>query len=92
MKYDVIISPVNTEKAMSLTGENVYVFMVRKDASKSLIASVVEDIFKVKVAYVNTLNTPKKSKFFKGIKGTVPSVKKAFIKLSEGTINFESGF
>lgn len=92
MNYDVIVSPLNTEKAMASNSAGQYVFVVRSWATKPVIAAAVESIFNVKVAKVNVLNTPVIKKTFKGISGTRGSFKKAFVKLSEGTINFEGGF
>ena len=53
---DIIIAPVITEKSMSGIPAKKYTFKVAKDANKVLIAEAVENLFKVKVAKVNTLN------------------------------------
>ena len=53
--YDVIVSPVVTEKATSASEHNQVVFKVRKDATKPQIKAAVEKIFGVKVKSVNTL-------------------------------------
>ncbi|MGQ0534888.1 MAG: 50S ribosomal protein L23 [Methanobacteriota archaeon] len=53
--YDVILSPVVTEKTMtSMERENKIEFRVRIDATKSQVKHAVEEMFKVKVVSVNT--------------------------------------
>ena len=53
--YDVIISPVITEKATMASEHNKVVFKVRRDATKPQIKEAVEKLFDVKVKNVNTL-------------------------------------
>ncbi|AGA64404.1 LSU ribosomal protein L23p (L23Ae) [Liberibacter crescens BT-1] len=53
--YDVIFSPVVTEKSTAMSENNQIVFNVRKDSSKSEIKIAVEALFGVKVLSVNTL-------------------------------------
>ena len=55
--YDIIIRPVITEQSMADTEMKRYTFEVAKSANKIEIAKAVEQIFGVKVAKVNTLNT-----------------------------------
>jgi large subunit ribosomal protein L23 len=55
INYDVILSPVITEKATRMTEANQVVFRVTLDATKPAIAKAVSDLFKVKVKAVNTL-------------------------------------
>ena len=45
--YDVILSPVITEKSTRLSESNQVVFRVTKDATKPQIAKAVETLFKV---------------------------------------------
>ena len=82
--YDVIKSPVITEKATLLSEHNKVVFRVAEDASKDEIAAAVEALFNVKVVKVNTLNVKGKTKRFRGIKGRRSDVKKAIVILAEG--------
>ncbi len=60
--YDVILSPVITEKATKLTEANQVVFRVTLDATKPAIAKAVDDLFKVKVKAVNTVVVKGKKK------------------------------
>ena len=53
---DIIIAPVITEKSMSGIADKKYTFKVASDANKIEIANAVEQLFKVKVAKVNTIN------------------------------------
>ncbi len=82
--YDVIISPVITEKATILSEQNKFVFKVRKDATKPQIKAAVEKLFDVKVKGVNTILTEGKMKVFKGRLGQRSDVKKAIVTLEEG--------
>ena len=82
--YDAILSPVITEKATMLSEQNKVVFRVAKDATKPQIAEAVENLFKVTVVKVNTLNVKGKTKRFRGREGKRSDVKKAIITLAEG--------
>ena len=82
--YDVILSPVITEKATALSEQNKVVFRVRKDATKPQIKEAVEKLFDVKVKSVNTLVTKGKVKMFRGTRGQRSDVKKAIVTLEEG--------
>jgi len=82
--YDVILSPVITEKAALLSELNKVVFRVAQDASKDEIATAVEELFKVNVTKVNTLVVEGKTKRFRGRLGKRNDVKKAIVTLAEG--------
>ena len=82
--YDAILSPVITEKATMLSEQNKVVFRVAKDATKPQIAEAIENLFKVTVVKVNTLNVKGKTKRFRGREGKRSDVKKAIITLAEG--------
>jgi len=90
--YDVIVSPVITEKATALSEQNKVVFRVRPDATKPQIKEAVEKLFEVKVHSVNTLVTKGKVKVFRGRKGQRSDVKKAVVTLEPGqTIDVTTG-
>ncbi|WP_332681614.1 50S ribosomal protein L23 [Bosea sp. (in: a-proteobacteria)] len=82
--YDVIVSPVITEKATMLSEHNKVVFEVAKTATKPQIKAAVEKLFDVKVKSVNTLVTEGKVKVFRGRLGQRSDVKKAVVTLEEG--------
>ena len=82
--YDVIVSPVITEKATNLSEHNKVVFRVKPDATKPQIKEAVERLFDVKVKSVNTLVTKGKVKMFRGQRGQRSDVKKAVVTLAAG--------
>jgi len=82
--YDVIRSPVITEKSTIAAEQNKVVFNVAKSATKPQIKAAVEALFKVKVKSVNTLIRMGKVKRFKGFVGKQDDVKKAIVTLVEG--------
>ena len=82
--YDVIVSPVITEKSTFVSENNQVVFNVARDASKPEIKAAVEALFGVKVKAVNTLLRKGKVKRFRGIKGKQSDVKKAVVTLVDG--------
>ena len=90
--YQVINSPVITEKS-TLGGENNQVtFKVSMDASKPEIKAAVEGLFDVKVKAVNTLISKGKVKRFRGHLGKRDDFKKAVVSLEEGhTIDVTTG-
>jgi len=75
--YDVILSPVITEKSSMASESNQVVFKVRRDATKPEIKAAVEQLFKVKVLAVNTINRKGKTKRFRGVKGSRTSRKRS---------------
>ena len=82
--YDVILSPVITEKATLVSEANQVVFKVAPTATKTDIKSAVETLFNVKVKAVNTLVRKGKRKVFKGIRAQLSDTKKAIVTLAEG--------
>jgi large subunit ribosomal protein L23 len=90
--FDVIKSPVITEKATLGSENNQVTFKVAVDASKPAIKAAVEALFDVKVKKVNTLRQQGKIKRFRGVKGQRAEYKKAMVTLAEGsTIDVTTG-
>lgn len=90
--YDVIVSPVITEKSTIASEHNQVVFKVAKNATKPEIKKAVESLFDVKVKAVNTLVRKGKQKRFRGILGKQSDFKKAIVTLVEGqTIDVTTG-
>ena len=92
--YDVIVKPIITENSMDMAKNKKYVFKVMKGASKTEIKYAVEEVFKVKVKAVNTMNMPGKKKRLGSRKqGTTPAWKKAIVTLTpeSETIAFFDG-
>ena len=89
---DILVRPLITERTTQLMAEGKYVFVVAKAANKIEIAKAVSEIFKVKVAKVNTVNVIGKKKRMGRTQGKRPDYKKAFVKLAPGeTIEFFEG-
>ena len=82
---DIIKKPIITEKSAALADKNVIVFSVDPKANKTQIKQAVEAIFNVKVESVNTLNAPTKKKRVGRYVGRTNKVKKAIVKLAEGS-------
>ncbi len=82
--YDIVRSPVITEKSTLGAENNQVTFRVPLTASKPEIKTAVEDLFGVKVKAVNTLRVKGKTKRFRGIKGRRPDIKKAMVTLEDG--------
>ena len=90
--YDIIRSPVITEKATLASEQNQVIFRVASDATKPEIKAAVEALFKVKVKAVNTLVRKGKLRRFRGTVGRQSDVKKAIVTLAEGqSIDVTSG-
>ena len=82
--YDVLRSPVITEKATMASEYNQVMFNVARSATKPQIKEAVEKLFTVKVKAVNTLNRKGKVKRFKGRIGKQSDFKRAVVTLEEG--------
>jgi len=82
----VIIKPRITEKAVGKSEQNVYTFIVRRDATKYDVRDTVKKIFGVTPVKVNTVNkTPRE--FMSRMKGRTvsePGMKKAYVYLKQG--------
>ena len=83
---DIILAPVITEKAaMIAEAGNKVVFKVKPSANKVQIRQAIEKIYNVKVTKVNTLNVKPKKKRVGRYAGKTAKVKKAIVKLCEGS-------
>jgi large subunit ribosomal protein L23 len=91
--YQIIKRPLITEKGMRCNEENnTVVFQVAPRANKIQIKHAVEQLFRVKVLQVNTLNMQGKKKRVRFREGKRPDWKKAYVTLQEGdTITFFEG-
>lgn len=85
--HDVIIKPVVSEKAYNLIDHGQYTFVVAPDANKVEIKSAIEEIFKVKVASVNTQNREGKRVRTRSGWGKRNDTKRAIVTLKEGSID-----
>ena len=90
--YQVILSPLVTEKSTQQSEFNKIVCSVPVDATKLEVKSSIEKIFSVKVKSVNTILSKGKVKRFKGVLGRRSNTKKAIVTLAPGnTIDLSVG-
>lgn len=82
--YDVIQSPVITEKSQMASEFNKVVFKIAPKATKTQVKEAVAGIFGVEVLKVNVVNIRGKEKRFRGIKGRRNDTRKAIVTLKEG--------
>jgi large subunit ribosomal protein L23 len=82
--YDIILSPVITEKATIASEHGKVIFKVALEATKPQIKEAVEKLFDVKVKSINTLRRRGKWKAFRGRYGLQPKSKRAIVTLEEG--------
>lgn len=82
---NVIKAPIITEKSAALAENNVITFKVDTKANKTQIKQAVETLFNVKVESVNTVNVKPKKKRVGRYIGKTNRVKKAIVKLKEGS-------
>lgn len=90
--YDLILTPVITEKATMASEHNQVVFKVAIDATKPQIKQAIEGVFGVSVKAVNTIVVKGKKKMFRGRPGRRSDFKKAVVTLAPGqTIDVTTG-
>jgi len=82
--YQVIVSPVVTEKATRLNELSQVTFRVAIDATKPEIKAAVQKLFSVEVEAVNTVVMKGKTKRFKNRPGRRSDWKKAMVRLAAG--------
>ncbi len=82
--YDVIESPLVTEKSQLAGEQNKVTFRVSPFANKEKVKQAVESVFGVSVVKVNIVVTKGKSKVFRGRPGKRKDVKKAIVTLAAG--------
>ena len=95
MKYaqDIILKPIITEASMvgaaNEEGKRKYTFAVAKGSNKPEIAKAVEELFKVKVEKVNTLNMKGKLRRYGRFEGYKSDWKKAVVTLTANSKSIE---
>lgn len=92
--YQIIERPLITEKALTISGERRYAFVVHRGANKIQIREAVEALFttpegeKLNVTGVNTMNVKGRTKRFRAFGrftvGKTATYKKAIVTLAEG--------
>ena len=81
---DVLIKPVISEKSYRLVDDGKYTFLVAPDANKTQIRQAVEQVFRVRVTSVNTINRPGKRRRTRYGWGKRPDTKRAIVTLAAG--------
>lgn len=82
--YQVIRSPLITEKSTAGSEYNKVSFRVCSTSTKKEIREAVEALFGVEVRAVNIINVLGKTKVFRGRKGKRSDYKKAIVRIAEG--------
>ena len=87
--HQILKRPLITEKSnLQREAGQTIVFEVGREANKIEIKQAVEKAFKVKVKDVRTMVTAGKAKRVGRTVGKRSAVKKAYVTLAEGTIDF----
>jgi large subunit ribosomal protein L23 len=81
---DILLRPVVSEKSYGLLDEGKYTFVVAPDANKTQIKQAVEEVFRVKVTGVNTLNRQGKRRRTRTGWGKRADTKRAIVTLAAG--------
>ncbi len=82
----VIVKPRITEKAVQKSEQNVYTFIVRRDATKRDVATAINALYNVTPVKVNIVNkTPRQYMSRRtGRRLTEKGMKKAYVYLKQG--------
>ena len=90
---DIILKPIISEASMiganNEDGKRKYTFKVAWGSTKPEIASAVEELFKVDVDKVNTMNMKGKPRRYGRHEGYTPKWKKAIVTLTEDSKSIE---
>ena len=82
--YEVLRSPLITEKGASLQAENKYAFEIATGANKPQVKQAVEKAFGVRVTAVNVMRVSGKTRRVGRRQVMTPSWKKAIVTLKTG--------
>jgi large subunit ribosomal protein L23 len=81
---DILLRPVVSEKSYGLLDEGKYTFIVAPHVNKTQIKQAVEEVFRVKVTRINTLNRMGKRRRTRQGWGKRVDTKRAIVTLAEG--------
>ncbi len=81
---DVLKKPIVSERSTSLMEQNKYSFYVNPEANKIEIKNAVQELFKVTVTEVRTMNVKGKAKRMGKYLGRTADRKKAIVTLKQG--------
>ena len=86
---DIVIRPIITEKSMLGIADKKYTFEVAKSATKIDVARAVEELFKVKVDKVTTVNVRGHLRRQGRFEGYTRAWKKAYVTLTKDSKSIE---
>ena len=93
VNIDLIKYPLITNKTDILLRKNKYTFLVDPKMTKTNLTRTIENIFKVKVDRVNSLNLAKKKRRIGQFTGNKPRYKKVIVTLPKNnTIKLFSNY
>ena len=84
--FGLIKCPILTEKSLGLIKTKQYSFSVIRNADKASVKYVVENLFGVRIIYINTLIPPRNLQRSRGLRmqlGYLTCYKKAIVKLDK---------
>jgi large subunit ribosomal protein L23 len=81
---DILLRPVISEKSYRLADEGKYTFLVAPGSNKTQIRQAVEEVFRVRVTSVNTVNRQGKRRRTRFGWGRRQDTKRAIVGLAEG--------
>ena len=79
-----MIGPEISEKSCFLIERNVYVFEIKPKSNKIMVKQAIKELYGVVPKKIRIINSPSKTRFFRGQKGEKGGYKKAMIYLKEG--------
>lgn len=82
--YQIVRKPIVTEKAVSFSKGNKYIFRVSSKTNKTEVRKAIEKLYEVKVKDIRMINTIGKKRLVGRFEGFKPGFKKAIITLKEG--------
>lgn len=90
--YKVLVKPLVTEKSAIAESKNKYSFVIDRTANKNQVKQAIAEIYGVKVAKVNIVNTDGRPMRFGRSMGRRSDYKKAIVTLPTGsTIDIHAG-
>ena len=81
---DILVRPRVTEKSTQATEGSVYVFEIKKGATKHQVAGAIKTFYKVVPEKVHIAKIPAKSVFVRGKQGVKKGGVKAYVYLQKG--------
>lgn len=80
----LVKNPIISEKAMFLSKDRKYVFLVDRSATVSEVKKIIESTYSVKVISTNSINIHGKTKRMGAVSSQMAGYKKIIVTLQEG--------